>query len=172
MQSVKKTLLFVFGTRPEAIKLAPLILKFQEDNIFNVKVCITAQHREMLDQVLSFFNITPDYDLNIMKPHQSLFDVTIKSLSGLEKVIDDSKPECVFVQGDTTTAFTGALAAFYKKVRVAHIEAGLRSGYKYSPYPEEVNRLLTGDLADYHFAPTSQAVRNLANENIHRNVFL
>jgi UDP-N-acetylglucosamine 2-epimerase (non-hydrolysing) len=164
-------ILIVFGTRPEAIKLAPLIIEFKKHpKLFDAKVCVSAQHRQMLDQVLDFFNIIPDYDLNIMKDNQTLFDVTVNCLKGIEKVLDEFKPDIVFTQGDTTTAFTGALAAFYKKIKVAHVEAGLRSGNKYSPFPEEINRILAGHIADYHFAPTEQARINLQNEGITDNV--
>lgn len=164
--------LFIFGTRPEAIKMAPLVKQFQKDTYFQIKVCVTAQHREMLDQVLDFFKIQPDYDLNLMQPNQTLFDVTAKGLKALEDVLDDCKPDIVFVQGDTTTCFIGALAAFYKKIKVAHIEAGLRSGNKYSPFPEEINRELTSKVADFHFAPTIKAVQNLALEGISHNVHM
>ncbi len=168
----KTTLLFIFGTRPEAIKLAPLIKEFQKHpDQFEVKICVTAQHREMLDHVLTFFSITPDADLNIMKPGQSLFDVTVASLKELEKVFDTFHPQLVFVQGDTTTAFMGALAAYYKKIKVAHIEAGLRSGNKFSPFPEEMNRVLAGRLSDYHFTPTKKSVENLQKENIHEHIY-
>lgn len=152
-----KRLLFIFGTRPEAIKLAPLIKTFQNSNKkFETRVCVTAQHRAMLDQVLNFFSIKPDYDLNIMRQNQTLFDITAESLKGIEIILNDYNPECIFVQGDTTTAFVGALSAFYKKIKILHIEAGLRSFNKYSPFPEEANRLLVGRLADYHFTPTEK----------------
>lgn len=164
-------ILFVFGTRPEAIKLAPLIHEMKRHSAFDVKVCVTAQHRQMLDQVLAFFGIRPDYDLNIMKANQSLFDVTSDCMKALEPVLTEVRPSMVLVQGDTTTAFTGALAAYYKKVRVAHIEAGLRSGNKYSPFPEEINRLLTSHLADLHFTPTQRAADHLKKENISKGVF-
>ncbi|HRH65839.1 MAG TPA: UDP-N-acetylglucosamine 2-epimerase (non-hydrolyzing), partial [Bacteroidia bacterium] len=171
MQSTASKLLFVFGTRPEAIKLAPLVKEFKTRQGAEVKVCVTAQHRQMLDQVLDFFDIVPDYDLNIMQPNQTLFDVTANGLKALEAVLNDFEPEIVFVQGDTTTSFIGALAAYYKKSKVAHIEAGLRSGNKYSPFPEEINRILAGHLADYHFPPTQQSVENLKRENIHDHVY-
>jgi UDP-N-acetylglucosamine 2-epimerase (non-hydrolysing) len=157
-------LLFIFGTRPEAIKMAPLILKAKADTFFDVRVCVTGQHNEMLYQVLDFFWIKPDHDLNIMKPDQSLFDVTANILKSLEEVISKESPSVVFVQGDTTSAFIGALASYYKKVLVAHIEAGLRSHNKYSPFPEEINRVLVGHIADYHFAPTLRAKENLLKE--------
>lgn len=166
-------ILLVFGTRPEAIKFAPLYWECKKySDFFDVKVCVTAQHRQMLDQVLNFFEIKPDYDLNLMKENQTLFDVTANSLKGLEKIYDDFKPDLVFVQGDTTTAFVGVLAAFYKKIKVAHLEAGLRSFQKYSPFPEEINRVLVGNLADYHFAPTKLAKRNLKREGIKNNVYV
>jgi UDP-N-acetylglucosamine 2-epimerase (non-hydrolysing) len=164
-------LLFIFGTRPEAIKLAPLILEFRKQKTFDVKVCVTAQHRQMLDQVLDFFEIKPDYDLDIMKPDQTLYDVTAVGLKALESVYKDYKPDLAFVQGDTTTSFIGALAAYYSKVKVAHIEAGLRSGNKYSPFPEELNRILAGHLSDYHFTPTDESNRNLEKENIKENIY-
>jgi len=162
-----QTLLFIFGTRPEAVKMAPLIKeceKYPKD--FKVKIAVTGQHREMLDQVLEFFNIKPDYDLNLMKPNQTLFDITADALRGMEKILNEVKPDLVIVQGDTTTVFTGALAAFYKQIPIAHLEAGLRSGDKYSPFPEEMNRILTGHIADYHWAPTEKAKRNLLAEGI------
>lgn len=169
----KKKLLFIFGTRPEAIKLAPLIKEFQKrSKIFDIKVCITAQHRKMLDQVMHFFKIPIDYDLNIMRDNQTLFDVTVKGIKGLEKVIKDVNPHCILIQGDTTTAFIGALTGFYEKIKVAHIEAGLRSFNKHSPFPEEINRVLVGHLADYHFAPTQNAKKNLLAEGINNNVYV
>ncbi len=168
---MKIKILFVFGTRPEAIKMAPLVKKFQSrSEKFEIKVCVSAQHREMLDQVLRFFDITPDYDMNLMKPNQNLFDITAEGLKGMEKVLDDYTPDFIFVQGDTTTAFLGALAGFYRKVKVVHIEAGLRSGDKNSPFPEEINRILAGHLSSVHFAPTPQASENLIKEGITENV--
>ena len=163
--------LFVFGTRPEAIKMAPLVKKFQSaSDTFETKVCVSAQHREMLDQVLRFFEITPDFDMNLMKPNQTLFDITAEGLKGLEKVFEEYVPDFIFVQGDTTTAFIGALGGFYKRIRVVHIEAGLRSGDKTSPFPEEVNRILAGHLSSIHFAPTPQAAENLKLEGISKDV--
>jgi len=166
-------ILFIYGTRPEAIKMAPLIkeLKKQPDQ-FCIEVCLTGQHRQMLDQVNSFFEIIADYDLNLMQPNQTLFDITSRCLLGLEPVLDVSKPDLVFVQGDTTTVLSGALAAFFKKIPIAHLEAGLRSGEKYSPFPEEINRKLASQLADYHFAPTSGAAENLRKDGITKNVFI
>ncbi|ERP31398.1 non-hydrolyzing UDP-N-acetylglucosamine 2-epimerase [Chitinivibrio alkaliphilus] len=163
--------LFVYGTRPEAIKMAPLVRAFQEEPAFEVRVCVTGQHREMLDQVLSFFEITPEYDLNLMKPNQTLFSLTADVLTGLEPIIDSFKPELLWVQGDTTTVMAGSLAGFYKQIPVAHLEAGLRSGNRFSPFPEEINRKVTGHIADYHFAPTARAVENLAAEGISQKVW-
>jgi UDP-N-acetylglucosamine 2-epimerase (non-hydrolysing) len=160
-------ILFFFGTRPEAIKMAPLVKEFQKSpEIFDIKVCVSAQHREMLDQVLNFFEIQPDFDLNIMQQNQDLFDITREALSGIKDVLFDYKPDLLFVQGDTTTTFVGALAAFYEKVKVAHIEAGLRSFNKHAPFPEEMNRVLATQLADIHFAPTSRAKENLLREGV------
>lgn len=160
-----KKVLFIFGTRPEAIKMAPMIKELQKrPKDFSVKVCVTGQHREMLDQVLDFFSINPDYDLNVMKPNQNLFTVTTDVLTGLEKVIEDANPDVILVQGDTTSAFVGALAGYYKMVDVGHIEAGLRSGDRYSPFPEEINRVLVGRMARYNFAPTARAKASLLSE--------
>lgn len=168
-----KKILFIFGTRPEAIKMAPLIKETEKHKKdFSVKICITAQHREMLDQILEFFHIKPDFDLDLMSPDQSLFDVTIKGLKGIEEVLKEIDTDIIFIQGDTTTAFVGALAGYYKKIKVAHLEAGLRSGNKYSPYPEELNRILGGHLSDYHFAPTKKALNNLKKENITKNAWI
>ncbi len=167
-----QTILFIFGTRPEAIKMAPLIHAFQEiPGYFTVKVCVTGQHRQMLDQILDFFDIVPDIDLNMMVTNQTLFDITSIGLKKLEQVLENIKPDIIFVQGDTTTTFIGALAGYYKKIKVAHLEAGLRSGVKYSPFPEELNRTMTGHIADFHFAPTQQAVASLAREGITTNVW-
>lgn len=162
-----KKILIVFGTRPEAIKMAPLIKEFEKTkDFFNVKICITAQHREMLDQVLKIFEIKPDYDLNIMAPGQDLYDVTSKVLLGLRNVLKEFNPDLVLVHGDTTTTLAGSLASFYKKIPIGHIEAGLRTGNIYSPWPEEANRLLTTQLAKYHFAPTKKNKNNLLKEKI------
>lgn len=162
MNNIK--ILTVFGTRPEGIKMAPIIKTMEKrEGIENI-ICITAQHREMLDQVLNIFNIEPDYDLNIFKPGQTLTEITNRALEGLEKVIIETKPDVLLVQGDTTTVFAGALAAFYQKVKVGHVEAGLRSGNLYSPYPEEANRRLTGVLTNFHFAPTENNRQNLLRE--------
>jgi len=155
-----------FGTRPEAIKLAPLVHALSQDAAFESKVCVTAQHREMLDQVLRLFEITPDYDLDIMKPGQGLTEITCRILAGLKPVLDDFKPDVVLVHGDTTTPLSASLAAFYHQIPVGHVEAGLRTGDLSSPWPEEANRLLTGHLATWHFAPTENARANLLKENI------
>ncbi|MFB0563418.1 MAG: non-hydrolyzing UDP-N-acetylglucosamine 2-epimerase [Candidatus Lokiarchaeia archaeon] len=158
--------LFVFGTRPEAIKMAAVIKEMEKYSQFDCKICITAQHREMLDDVLNLFNIQPDYDLNIMTDNQSLFEVTTRSLMGLKEILTKQKPDMVLMQGDTTTSFTASLAAFYLQIRVGHIEAGLRTYNKYSPFPEEKNRHLSAALTDYHFAHTEWAKGNLINEGI------
>lgn len=164
MQKIK--VMTIFGTRPEAIKMAPVVLELQKhpDEIESI-VTVTAQHRQMLDQVLETFNITPDYDLNIMKDRQTLIDVTVNALQGLDKVMKEAKPDIVLVHGDTTTTFVGSLAAFYNQIAIGHVEAGLRTHNKYSPYPEEMNRQLTGVMADLHFAPTEQSRQNLLKEN-------
>ena len=158
--------LSIFGTRPEAIKMAPLVKTLEQDPRFESKVLVTAQHREMLDQILACFHITPDYDLNIMEPGQTLSGITAKALKGIEEVLKKDRPDIVLVHGDTTTTFVGSLAAFYQQVKCGHIEAGLRTDCKYAPYPEEMNRRLTGVLADYHFAPTLTARGHLLQENI------
>ncbi len=159
-------ILIVFGTRPEAIKMAPLVKEFQKyTDDFETKVCVTAQHREMLDQVLKMFEITPDYDLNIMKPGQDLYDVTSNVLLGMKDVLTDFHPDVVLVHGDTTTTSATSLAAFYQKITVGHVEAGLRTHDMYSPWPEEANRQITGVLANYHFAPTTTSRDNLLEEN-------
>ncbi|QZN95811.1 non-hydrolyzing UDP-N-acetylglucosamine 2-epimerase [Symbiopectobacterium purcellii] len=158
--------LTIFGTRPEAIKMAPLVYALAQDEAFESKICVTAQHREMLDQVLRLFAITPDYDLNIMQPGQGLSEVTCRILEGLEPVLTAFKPDLVLVHGDTTTTLAASLAALYQRIPVAHVEAGLRTGNLYSPWPEEANRKLTGHLATYHFAPTERARDNLLRENL------
>ena len=161
-----KKILLVFGTRPEAIKMAPLVKEFKKDTTnFEIKVCVTAQHREMLDQVLELFDIKPDYDLNIMQPGQDLYDITSNVLLGMKEIISDFNPDVVLVHGDTTTTSATSLAAFYQKIKVGHVEAGLRTGDIYSPWPEEVNRQITGVLANYHFAPTITSKENLLKEN-------
>lgn len=156
----------VFGTRPEAIKMAPLALELAACEHIDAKVCVTAQHRQMLDQVLEMFNIKPDYDLDIMKERQSLVGITTRVLSGLDEVIKQEKPDVILVHGDTSTTFAGALAAFYNQVKIGHVEAGLRTYDKYSPFPEEMNRCLTGVMADFHFSPTEANKQNLLKENI------
>lgn len=158
--------LTVFGTRPEAIKMAPLVHALAADSRFTAKVCVTAQHREMLDQVLELFEITPDYDLNIMKPGQSLNDITTAILTDMKPVLEDFKPDVVLVHGDTATTFATALASYYQQIPVGHVEAGLRTGNIYSPWPEEANRKLTGAITSYHFAPTETSQQNLLNEAI------
>jgi UDP-N-acetylglucosamine 2-epimerase (non-hydrolysing) len=168
-----KKILFLFGTRPEAIKMAPLVKTFCIDSNYIVKVGVTAQHREMLDQVLDFFKIDVDYDLNIMKPNQSLHELTSSLILKItEDIFDKEDFDYVFVQGDTTTVLAGALASFYKKIKVVHVEAGLRSHDIYSPFPEEMNRALTSKIAHIHFCPTQTAAENLHKEDIKKNVFV
>lgn len=163
----------VFGTRPEGIKMAPIVKELEKRQGVESVVCITAQHREMLDQVLNLFKIVPDYDLNIFKPGQTLTGITTKALQGLEEVIIKEKPDVLLVQGDTTTVFSGALAAFYQGVKIGHVEAGLRSGNIYSPYPEEANRKLTGIVTNFHFAPTERNRQNLIKEDYpEENIFI
>lgn len=162
----------VFGTRPEAIKMCPLILEFQKHAEIESLVCLTGQHREMLDQVISIFGIKVDFDLNIMKPGQTLTTITTAVLEKIEKVFLESEPDIVLVHGDTTTSFAVALAAFYQKIPVGHVEAGLRTYNKYSPFPEEINRNLTGKIAELHFAPTMNNKANLEKENIKENVYV
>lgn len=159
--------MIVFGTRPEAIKLCPLVIELKKyKDVFETVTCVTAQHREMLDQILDIFGITPDYDLDLMQENQTLFDITSGALIGLGNVIDREKPDMLIVQGDTTTTFTASLAAFYCHVQVGHVEAGLRTNNKYSPFPEEINRRLTGSIADLHFAATEKNKLNLLREGI------
>ncbi len=165
----KKKIMFIFGTRPEAIKMSPLIKEMKTKDEFEVFVTVTAQHREMLDQVLELFDITPNYDLNIMKDNQSLSDITSRVLKGLEEVFKKNSPDMILVHGDTSTTFVGALASFYNQIKLGHVEAGLRTYNKYSPFPEEMNRKLTGVLADLHFAPTKSTYQNLKNENINED---
>lgn len=166
-------ILIVIGTRPEAIKFAPLIKELEKNpNDFQVKICVSGQHKSMLDQVLDFFDIMINFNLKLMKKNQTLFDVTSGVLLGLKSVIDEYDPDIMFVQGDTTTALSAALSGFYKKVTVAHIEAGLRTNDKQLPYPEEMNRMLIGDLSNYHFAPTVKAKENLFREGIESNVWV
>lgn len=171
MEKIK--VMSIFGTRPEAIKMAPVIQALEKSEHIENIVCVTAQHREMLDQVLKIFNIKPHYDLDIMTKGQTLTDITTKALIGLENVIKEAKPNIILVHGDTTTTFVGSLAGFYSKVKIGHVEAGLRTNDKYEPFPEEVNRKLTGVLADLHFAPTSLSKKNLLLENVPEdNIFI
>lgn len=170
---MKKKVLTVFGTRPEAIKMAPLVHALASDERFEAKVCVTAQHREMLDQVLSLFDISPDYDLNLMKAGQTLNDITARILLELKPVLQEFKPDVVLVHGDTATTFAASLAAYYEQIAVGHVEAGLRTGNIYSPWPEEANRKLTGALTKYHFAPTEISKQNLLQENyVEDNIFV
>ncbi len=164
-----KKILLVFGTRPEAIKMAPLVKELQANTSVNVSVCVTAQHRQMLDQVLDLFHIVPDFDLHLMKPGQDLTDITTGILHGLKEVLAQSKPDIILVHGDTSTTFAAALAAFYHRIPVAHVEAGLRTGDLYSPWPEEANRKLTSVVTQWHFAPTTTARDNLLKEGINPN---
>lgn len=163
---MKNKISIVFGTRPEAIKLIPLILKLRNENNFEINVCVTAQHREMLDQVLEIFEITPDVDFNLMKPNQTLSTLTSTIISSIDKYFLEYKPDIVIVQGDTTTVMAVSLVAFYHKIKVAHVEAGLRTFKKYSPFPEEINRVLTSRIANFHFAPTKISKDNLLKEGI------
>lgn len=162
---MKKNLI-IFGTRPEAIKMAPLIKAFEKQKGFETRICITAQHRQMLDQVLDFFEINPYYDLDLMKPDQNLYALTAEIISGLKTIIEDFKPDYIYVHGDTTTTMAASIASFYGGVKVCHVEAGLRTNDKLSPFPEEINRQITGRIADYHFAPTEQSKKNLLKENV------
>ncbi len=164
---MKKKNLIIFGTRPEAIKMAPLVKQFQKHHdVFETRVCITAQHREMLDQVLEFFEITPDYDMNLMKPNQNLYTLTADIITGLKPILEEFKPDFVYVHGDTTTTMASSIASFYSGAKVCHVEAGLRTFNKRSPFPEEVNRSVAGSICDYHFSPTTTSKSNLLKENI------
>jgi UDP-N-acetylglucosamine 2-epimerase (non-hydrolysing) len=163
---MKKKNLIIFGTRPEAIKMAPLVNQFLADNKFDTKVCVTGQHREMLDQVLTFFNIVPDYDLSLMKPNQNLYNLTGEVISGLKPILESFKPDFVYVHGDTTTTMAASIAGFYSGAKVCHVEAGLRTHNMLSPFPEEMNRQVAGRVATYHFAPTTKSQENLLKENI------
>jgi len=159
--------LIIFGTRPEAIKMAPLVKEFlKHNNVFETRVCVTAQHREMLDQVLEFFEVKPDYDLNLMKPNQNLYTLTADIITEMKSVLEDFKPDYVYVHGDTTTTMAASIAAFYSGAKVCHVEAGLRTHNKRSPFPEEINRQVAGRICDYHFAPTDISRQNLRNENV------
>ncbi len=168
----KLTVMTVFGTRPEAIKMAPLYLELKKHPEINALCCVTAQHREMLDSVLNIFGIVPDFDLNIMTPNQTLTTITTKALTGLDELFSKEKPDLVLVHGDTSTAFISALAAFYHKIPVGHVEAGLRSFDKYSPYPEEMNRKLIGSIADFNFCPTPNSAENLRRESLNEGIFI
>ena len=163
---IKKKIVLVFGTRPEAIKMAPLVKALAADDRFISRVCVTAQHREMLDQVLQLFKIIPDYDLDLMQPGQELTDISCGILNGLRPILRDFSPDYMLVHGDTATTFSSTLAAYYQQIKVGHVEAGLRTGNIYSPWPEEGNRKLTSVLADIHFAPTEASRKNLIDENI------
>ena len=166
-------ILLIFGTRPEAIKMAPLVKEFQNySDIFETKVCVTAQHREMLDQVLDFFEIKPDYDLDLMKPGQNLYGLTATIIESLKPILEEFTPDYVFVHGDTTTTMAGSIASFYSGAKVCHVEAGLRTNNKLSPFPEEINRQITGRICDYHFAPTETSKKNLLKENISEDSIL
>ena len=167
-----KTVMLVFGTRPEAIKMCPLVNELKKRESIKTVVCVTGQHRQMLDSVLDIFKLKPDYDLNIMEPRQTLSTITSKCLLGMEKVLEEAKPDLVLVHGDTSTTFAGALAAFYHQIPVGHVEAGLRTYDKWSPFPEEMNRKMVGAIADLHFCPTPANRDNLARENITKGVFL
>ncbi|MEL1226502.1 MAG: UDP-N-acetylglucosamine 2-epimerase (non-hydrolyzing) [Candidatus Neomarinimicrobiota bacterium] len=170
---MRKKILLIFGTRPEAIKMAPLVKEFQKyPKKFDTKVCVTAQHREMLDQVLDFFEIKPDYDLDLMKPGQNLYGLTANIIESLKPILEEFKPDIVFVHGDTTTTMAGSIASFYSGAKVCHVEAGLRTNNKLSPFPEEVNRQITGRICDYHFAPTETSKKNLLKENISEDSIL
>ncbi|MCD1116479.1 non-hydrolyzing UDP-N-acetylglucosamine 2-epimerase [Chryseobacterium turcicum] len=166
---MKKNLI-IFGTRPEAIKMAPLVKEFQKHtDVFETKVCVTAQHREMLDQVLDFFQIKPDFDLDLMKPNQNLYSLTADIITGMKSVFDEYQPDFIYVHGDTTTTMAASIAAFYSGAKVCHVEAGLRTHDKQSPFPEEINRQVAGRIADYHFAPTLQSKENLIKENVNQS---
>jgi UDP-N-acetylglucosamine 2-epimerase (non-hydrolysing) len=170
---MKKKNLIVFGTRPEAIKMAPLVKEFLKyPEVFETKVCITAQHREMLDQVLEFFEITPDFDLDLMKPNQNLYSLTADIITSLKPILEDFEPDYVYVHGDTTTTMATSIAAFYSGAQVCHVEAGLRTFNKLSPFPEEINRSITGRITEFHFSPTSTSKANLIRENIDENNIL
>lgn len=164
-----KKILIVFGTRPEAIKMAPVVKSFKKNDVFETRVCVTAQHREMLDQVLDFFDIIPDFDLDLMKPNQNLYNLTGEIITELKTVLEKFPADFVLVHGDTTTTMAASIAAFYSGAKVCHVEAGLRTNNKNAPFPEEINRQITGRIADYHFAPTKQSQKNLLNENIQKS---
>lgn len=167
-----KRILLCFGTRPEAIKMATLVHELKKNNYFEIKVCVTAQHRQMLDQVLDFFEIVPDYDLNLMKKNQSLNELSSRILASFDEVLNEFKPDLVLVHGDTTTSTMCALAAFHQNIKVGHVEAGLRTFHKLSPFPEEMNRVITSRIADYHFAPTVLSCQNLVDEKVALNTII
>jgi UDP-N-acetylglucosamine 2-epimerase (non-hydrolysing) len=170
---MRKKILLIFGTRPEAIKMAPLVKEFQKHpEVFDTKVCVTAQHRQMLDQVLDFFDIKPDYDLDLMKPGQNLYGLTATIIESLKPILEEFTSDYVFVHGDTTTTMAGSIASFYSGAKVCHVEAGLRTNNKLSPFPEEINRQITGRICDYHFAPTETSKKNLLKENISEDSIL
>ena len=169
-KNIKQTVLVLFGTRPEAIKLAPVVNELRVNNELRVVVGVTGQHREMIDQVMADFDISPDFDLDVMKHNQGLEELTVKLIEGIHNILNDCKPDMIVVQGDTTTAFCGALCGAYQRIKIAHIEAGLRSGNKQSPFPEEINRILISNMADLHFSPTELAKENLIAEGITENV--
>lgn len=170
---MKKKILLIFGTRPEAIKMSPLVKEFQKfQDFFDTRVCVTAQHREMLDQVLDFFNVKADYDLDLMKPGQNLYGLTATIIKSLKPILEEFSPDYVFVHGDTTTTMAGSIASFYFGAKVCHVEAGLRTNDKSSPFPEEINRQITGRICDYHFAPTETSKNNLLKENISSETIL
>ena len=171
-QDKKVTVMLIFGTRPEAIKMCPLVLEMKKHKEINCKVCLTGQHREMLRQVMEAFGIQEDYNLDIMRERQTLTTITTSVLEKMDPVLREAKPDIVLVHGDTTTSFAAALAAFYQQIPVGHVEAGLRTGNIYSPFPEEMNRLLTGRIASYHFAPTKRNEENLLKENVSKNIFI
>jgi UDP-N-acetylglucosamine 2-epimerase (non-hydrolysing) len=164
MNKIKQ--LIIFGTRPEAIKMAPLVKEFQKQSLFETKVCVTAQHREMLDQVLDFFEIKPEYDLDLMKPNQNLYTLTSDIILGLKPILEEFQPKYVYVHGDTTTSMAASIASFYAGAKVCHVEAGLRTHNKLSPFPEEINRQVTGRIAEYHFTPTVKSKNNLLRESV------
>jgi UDP-N-acetylglucosamine 2-epimerase (non-hydrolysing) len=169
---MQKKNLIIFGTRPEAIKMAPLVKAFLTNDAFETRVCVTAQHREMLDQVLEFFDITPDYDLDLMKPNQNLYGLTASIITELQPVLEEFKPDFVYVHGDTTTTMASSIAGFYSGAKICHVEAGLRTFNKHSPFPEEINRTITGHVADYHFAPTQTSMANLIREGVKKEQVL
>ena len=169
---MKKKNLIIFGTRPEAIKMAPLVNQFIADNRFETKVCVTGQHREMLDQVLNFFDVKPDFDLSLMKPNQNLYNLTGEVIAGLKSILESFRPDYVFVHGDTTTTMAASIAGFYSGAKVCHVEAGLRTHNMFSPFPEEMNRQVAGRVATYHFAPTIKSQENLLKENVSKDNIL